>query len=69
MTVQDVQKLPMAQKLQIMETIWEDLRGRFDQLELSQEQKDLLDDRRARVRDGTSRLLDWDSVKSTLGRP
>ena len=68
MTVQDVQRLPMAQKLQIMTAIWEDLRGRFDQLELSQEQKDLLDDRRARVRDGTSRLVDWDAVKSTLGR-
>lgn len=68
MTAQDVQKLPMKQKLQIMEAIWEDLRGRFDQLDIPQEQKDLLDQRRARVRDGASRLMDWDAVKSTLGR-
>jgi putative addiction module component (TIGR02574 family) len=69
MTAEDVKTLPIERKIQIMEAIWEDLRGRFERSELSQQQKDLLDLRRARVREGSARLLDWDSVKGALGRP
>lgn len=68
MTVADVKALPIDRKIEIMEAIWEDFRERFDRLEISQEQKDLLDRRRARVRNGTAQLLDWESVKGTLGR-
>jgi hypothetical protein len=49
---------PIDRKIQIMEAIWEDFRDRFDRLEVSQEQKDLLDRRRARVQTGTPQLLD-----------
>ncbi len=35
-----------------MEVIWEDLRARADRAGISQEQKDLLDARRARVASG-----------------
>lgn len=69
MTGQDVKELPVHQKLQIMEAIWEDFRDRFDHLGVPQQQKDLLDQRRARVREGVAQLLDWDSVKGTIGRP
>ena len=69
MTGQEIKELPVQQKLQIMEAIWEDFRDRFDRLNVPQEQKDLLDQRRARVREGVAQLLDWESVKGTLGRP
>ena len=69
MTAQDIKTLPASQKIQIMEAIWEDLRERFEHSELPTRSKALLDQRRARVRDGSARLLDWDSVKSTIGRP
>ncbi|HOW68934.1 MAG TPA: addiction module protein [Candidatus Paceibacterota bacterium] len=69
MTTQEIKALPVDQKIRIMEAIWEDFRDRFDRMEIPQEQKDLLDQRRARVREGKARLLDWDSVKGTLGRP
>jgi putative addiction module component (TIGR02574 family) len=69
MTAEDVKALPIDQKIQIMEAIWEDFRDRFDRLEVSPEQKQLLDRRRARVREGTAQLLDWESVKGTIGRP
>ena len=69
MTAEDVRALPMGEKIQIMEALWEDFRDRFERLEVSQEQKDLLDRRRARVREGKAQLLDWDSVKGTIGRP
>ncbi len=69
MTIEDVRALPVQDKIQIMEAIWEDFRERFERSEISLQQKELLDRRRARVREGTARLLDWDSVKGTLGRP
>jgi putative addiction module component (TIGR02574 family) len=68
-TAEDIKTLPIERKLQILEAIWEDFRVRFEQSEISQRQKDLLDERRARVRDGKAKLLDWDVVKGTLSRP
>ncbi len=63
-----VKTLPLEQKLQIMEAIWEDLRDQFEQAELPPRLKALLDQRRARVREGSSKLLDWNAVKSSVGR-
>jgi putative addiction module component (TIGR02574 family) len=69
MTAEDVKALPIDRKIQIMEAIWEDFRDRFDRLEVSPQQKDLLDRRRATVRNGAAQLLDWESVKGTIGGP
>lgn len=69
MTAEDVKALPIDRKIQIMEAIWEDLRDRFERSDISQQQKDLLDHRRARVREGAAQLLDWDAVKGNIGRP
>lgn len=68
MTAAEVRGLPITEKIQIMEALWEDLRERFDRMDLPQAHKDLLDQRRSRVEEGTARLLDWDAVKSTIGR-
>ena len=67
-TSEDLKAMPLSEKLQIMEAIWVDLRDRFERLEVPPQLKDLLDQRRTRVRDGSAQLLDWDSVKTTLGR-
>ena len=69
MTVEDVKALPIGRKIQLMEALWEDLRERFERLEVSPQQKALLDHRRARVQEGAAQLHDWDSVKSSIGRP
>ena len=69
MTIDEVRTLPLAQKMQIMEVLWEDLRARFEQSEVPQRVRDLLDQRRARVREGSARVLDWDAVKAEIGRP
>lgn len=68
MTAQEVKALPIDRKIQIMEVIWEDFRDRFDRLDIPQPQRDLLDERRARVQAGAARLLDWELVKGTIGR-
>lgn len=68
MTGEELRSLSTAQKFQIMETLWDDLRERSDSAPVSQEVQDLLDARRARFRSGVSRLHDWDAVKGELGR-
>lgn len=68
MTGQEVKALPVEQKIQIMEAIWEDFRDRFERMSVPEELRSLLDQRRARVREGTVQLLDWDAVKGSIGR-
>lgn len=67
-TTDEVKALPLDRKLQLMEVLWEDLRDRFLHAEVHPSHRDLLDQRRARVEEGTARVLDWDDVKGTIGR-
>ncbi len=66
MSIAEVKQLPLAEKLQIMEAIWEDLRARADQVPVPQWHKDVLDARRKAVEDGHEEILDWDSIKDSL---
>lgn len=50
MIAADIKALPLAEKLQIMETLWEEFRSKYDASEISIEMKTLLDQRRQRVR-------------------
>ena len=68
MSVDEVRALPVAQKLEIMEAIWEDLRSRVETSDIPLRIQQLLDARRARVRDGHARVLDWDGVKARIGQ-
>ena len=68
MSTAEVLQLPLREKLQIMEAIWKDFREQAENAEIPQEQKDLLDARRARIASGEARILDWDRVKYSIGR-
>ena len=68
MTADEVKRLPIEQKIQIMEALWEDLRERFERPEIPASVEGLLDERRERVGSGQAKLLDWDSIKEGLGR-
>jgi putative addiction module component (TIGR02574 family) len=67
MTTDEIKRLPIEQKIQIMEALWDDLRERFERAEIPVSVKQLLDERRERVRSGPARLLDWDAIKGTVG--
>ena len=68
MSAAEVLQLPLRERLQIMEAIWEDLRERAEGFAIPQDQKELLDSRRTRVVSGESRILDWDRVKHSIGQ-
>ena len=69
MTTDEIKRLPIDEKIRLMEALWDDLRERFERAEIPASVKRLLDERRERVRSGQAQLLDWDSIKGTLGRP
>ncbi|MEI7865926.1 MAG: addiction module protein [Chthoniobacterales bacterium] len=68
MTAAEVKAMPVGQKFIIMETLWQDLQDHFEAMPVPDEVKNLLDERRARVARGEAAILDWDEVKSALGR-
>jgi putative addiction module component (TIGR02574 family) len=67
MTVTEIRNLPLNEKLQIMEAIWEDLRSRAEAVPVPDWHKKLLDARRKAVDEGREGVFDWDEVKKSLG--
>jgi len=68
MSIAEVRSLPLREKLQILEAIWEDMSVQVDRMEISPAERELLDTRIERVRNGEAEVHDWDSVKRSLGR-
>jgi putative addiction module component (TIGR02574 family) len=68
MTLTDIRKLPVREKLQIMEALWEDLRSEVQEESIPDWHKELLDSRRKAVEEGKEKILDWDEVKDSLGK-
>jgi putative addiction module component (TIGR02574 family) len=66
MSIAEVKRLPLAEKLQIMEAIWEDLRAQAERVPVPQWHRDLLDERRKAVEEGREELLNWDEIKDSL---
>ena len=67
MSIAEIKRLPLSEKLQIMEALWEDLRSNADAILVPDWQKDLLNARRRAVEQGQEQVLDWDDVKDSLG--
>ncbi|HEY5910324.1 MAG TPA: addiction module protein [Verrucomicrobiae bacterium] len=65
-SIAELKQLPLAEKLQIIEAIWEDLRAQAERVPVPQWHRDLLDERRKGVAEGREEILDWDSIKDSL---
>ena len=68
MSIAGIHQLPIEEKFQMMAALWEDLREHFERMPIPDAHRALLDDRRARVQNGTVKLRDWDAVKTSIGR-
>lgn len=67
MSIAEIRELPLNEKLQLMEALWEDLRSREEVVPVPEWHKELLDARRKAVEAGQEPVLDWDEVKHSLG--
>jgi len=68
MRIADIRSLPLREKFQILELIWDDLSARIDEMSVSPAVRDLLDERIERVRSGSAVVHDWDTVKFSIGQ-
>jgi putative addiction module component (TIGR02574 family) len=69
MSIAEIRKLPLQEKLQILEAIWDDFSARVDEVSVSPAVRDILDERIERVRSGAAEVHDWDRVKFSIGKP
>jgi|AntRauTorcE11897_2_1112592.scaffolds.fasta_scaffold141702_2 hypothetical protein len=68
MSISEIRKLPLREKFQILEALQEDLGHEVVQSDISEEHKQLLDERRERVESGQESLLDWEEIKHSYGQ-
>jgi putative addiction module component (TIGR02574 family) len=68
MSIAEVRNLPLREKFQILEAIWDDLSVRMEEMAVSPAVRELLDSRLERIANGASEVHDWDSVKFSIGQ-
>lgn len=68
MTIAEIRKLPIREKFEILEALWEDMRDEIEDADIPESHKKLLDERRARIESGEEKLLDWEDVKNSYGQ-
>jgi len=61
-----IDQMTVAEKLRIMEELWEDLRTRAENVPMPQWHKDLLDERERLIASGEAQFDDWDAAKKRI---
>lgn len=65
-TLLPLDKMTLAQKLQVMEEIWADLRKNEDNIPVPEWHKELLAEREQKIAAGQAKFTDWETVKRRL---
>jgi putative addiction module component (TIGR02574 family) len=65
---EEIHQMPLHEKLQVMETLWDDIARHGDDLEMPQWQKDLLDERERLITEGKAEFVDWDKAKEQIAK-
>lgn len=66
MTVAEVHQLPLNEKLQIMEAIWEDLCRNAENFESPEWHREVLEERQKLIDSGQAKFLDWEQAKADV---
>ena len=61
-----IEQLTIAEKLRIMEELWDDLRKRAEGVPVPQWHKDLLDERERLIETGDAQFDDWEAAKKRI---
>ena len=65
---EEIQAMPLREKLQVMEALWDDIASQDDVLEMPQWQKNLLDERERMVAEGKAEFVDWEVAKEHIAK-
>ena len=61
-------EMTVSEKLQLMETLWENLSRDADGLESPEWHRDVLEERERLIATGEARFSDWEEAKSDIRR-
>jgi hypothetical protein len=61
-----IDQMTIAEKLRVMEELWEDLRMRAGAVPMPQWHKDLLDEREQLIESGDAKFANWDTAKKRI---
>ena len=65
-TLLQIDQMTMAEKLRIMEELWDDLRSRAASVPVPQWHKDLLDERERLIETGEAQFGEWETAKKRI---
>lgn len=61
-----IDQMTIAEKLRVMEELWDDLRTRAADVPVPQWHKDLLEERERLVETGEAHFADWETAKKRI---
>jgi len=64
--VLNVEQMTLEEKLRAMETLWENLSRREEDIPVPQWHKDLLDERERSVKEGKASFMNWETAKAKI---
>ena len=61
-----LEKMSSEDKIQTMETLWDDLCKKADSLSSPSWHKDILQEREERIKNGDDKFVDWENAKKHI---
>ncbi len=61
-----LEKMSIEEKIQAMESIWDDLCNRADSIASPSWHKEVLDEREKEIKRGDDQFVDWDTAKKNI---
>lgn len=62
----EIQQMTLAEKLRVMEALWDDLCRNEEQIEVPAWHKNLLDEREQMIQSGQAHFVDWETAKKQI---
>ena len=64
----EIRKMPLSEKLELLEAVWAELAADPDTIDVPQWHKDILDERQRAVDQGSVQFIDWEVAKEQISR-
>ena len=64
--LEEIHRMPLREKLLMLEAIWEDVSRHEEDVEVPQWHKDTLDERERLLAEGQARFVDWEEAKRQI---
>ena len=62
----EIRKLPLPEKLELLEAVWSELSSEPDTIAVPQWHKDILDERQRGLEQGSMKAMDWELAKERI---